>query len=543
MPKVVLPTPRPNPAGSDTEPMRRIACLWLPRWQTDRLRRQSGSGTADPHGPDTRPLVTAIQDGSRMIVSAVCARAERFGLRAGMKLAQAQAMIPELTVVPARPREDADALVALAAWCLRYTPSTRAEPPDGIWLDVSGCAHLFGGEAALMSDLASRLRRVGLSVRVAIAPTPGAAHALARYGSRPLAGILPAALAAALAPLPVEALRLDAAQIAPLHHVGLRTIGALDAVPRGPLTRRLGAGVTLRLDQAFGRVAEPIRPELPSVPLQERLAFVEPLSTAEALAAANAVLASALCRRLEALCLGARRLELVFVRIDGSCCVQTVALARPSHAPRHVGRLLDERLDRVDPGDGIETMWLVARLAEPTVPEQSVLRRDTGAASSGDSVRDLAPLIDTLQNRLGAGRLWRPAPVDSDVPERSVQRLAPLDGMRPGPGAASGSGSWPACLPRPVRLIDPPQLVRVLAGLPDHAPAFFVWRSRHHRIRRADGPERIAGEWWRRSGEMFAVRDYFRVEDEDGRRFWLFRRGDGSINKTGDLGWFLHGLF
>ncbi len=463
-----------------------------------------------------------------MVVSAACAVARRLGLHEGMHLAQAQAMVPALRVVPARTEADAEALSSLGGWCLRYTPSVRTEPPDGIWLDLTGSAPLFGGEDALLRDLARRLQRAGLSARIAVAPTPGGAHAVAHHGPRSVESVPPSRLRAVLGPLPVEVLRLDPEATTLLHRYGLRTIAALDAVPRGPLTRRLGTEATLRLDQAFGRVAEPIRPDLPPVPLQEGLAFVEPLQEAGSLAAANALLADRLCRRLDAACLGATRLELVLVRLDGSACVQRVALARPSRAPRHLGRLLDERLDRIDPGEGIETMWLVACVAEPLAPEQVTL-------GERDVAPELAPLIDTLRNRLGPGRLWRPVPVESDVPERSVRRA--------GFEAPAGGSSWPGSLPRPVRLVEPPQPVLALAELPDHAPAAFTWRRRRHRVVGADGPERIAGEWWLRPGELFAVRDYFRVEDEDGCRFWLFRRGNGIDPATGDLGWFLHGLF
>ena len=470
-----------------------------------------------------------------MVVAAACAEARRVGLRAGMKLAQAQAMVPDLDMVPAAPQADADALAALAGWCRHATPLTRAEPPDGIWLDVTGCAHLFGGEAPLLAELVARLGRTGLSARAAIAATPAAAMAVARHGADAVASIPSAATGDALARLPVEALRLDPEQAALLRRFGLHRIGELETVARGPLARRLGAAVIRRLDQAFGRIAEPISPGLPEAVLQERLGFIEPLQTAASLAAANALLARALCRRLDALCLGARRLDLVLVRLDGSCCTQSLALARPSHAPGHITRLLDERLEQVDPGEGIETIWLLVRLAEPVSPLQS------GFAPIGqgaDALRDLAPLIDRLHNRLGGGRLWRAVPVESDVPERSVQRRPPLDL----PGRA-GHATWPEHLPRPVRLLDPPQPVQALAELPDHAPVSFIWRRRRHRVRHADGPERIAGEWWRRSGEMFTLRDYFRVEDEDGCRFWLFRRGNATDPATGDLGWFLHGLF
>ncbi len=471
-----------------------------------------------------------------MVVAAACTAARQAGLHAGMRLAQAQAMVPDLQLVPAAPRADADALAELAGWCRRYTPLTRAEPPDGIWLDLTGCAHLFGGENALLAELAARLRRSGLSVRIAIAATPGAAHAVARHGPDALASVPDDATASALATLPVEALRLDPEQVALLHRFGLRRIGDLGAVARGSLARRLGTGVIRRLDQAHGRAPEPISPGQPGIVLRERLGFVEPLQTAESLAAANALLARALCRRLEALCLGARRLELVHVRLDGSSCMQVLALARPSYAPDHIGRLLDERLELVDPGEGVETMWLLAALAEPVSPLQSGLAAIE--LTDRDGLRDLAPLIDRLHNRLGSGRIWRAVPVESDVPERSVRRRPPLDAPVRGDPI-----TWPEHLPRPVRLLDPPQPVQALAELPDQPPVSFTWRGRRHRVRHADGPERIAGEWWQRSGEMLALRDYFRVEDEDGRRFWLFRRGDGIDLATGDLGWFLHGLF
>ena len=513
MTKVVLP---PSP-----DPLRRFGFLWLPFWQTDRLRRDTAEF------PD-RPLVTSMRDGPRLVVSAACIAARRLGLHQGMKLAQAQAMVPALVVVPAREEADAKALTVLAGWCRRYTPATRAEPPDGIWLDLTGCAHLFGGEDPLLLDLSRRLRRAGLSMRVAAAPTPGAAYAVARHGKRAARSVPSSRLSAVLEPLPVEALRLDPEEAALLHRFGLRTVGALEAVPRGPLTRRLGTQPMLRLDQAYGRVAEPVRPDLPAAAMQEGLVFAEPLQGAESLAAANALLADRLCRRLDAACLGARRLELVLVRLDGSTCVQRVGLARASRARQHLGRLLDERLDRIDPGEGIEAMWLLACVAEPLAAEQASLS-DQQAPSA------LSPLIDTLRNRLGPDRLWRPVPVESDVPERSVHR----GGFETTPGGSS----WPACLPRPVRLVDPPQKVLALAELPDQAPAAFTWRRRRHRVVKADGPERIAGEWWLRGSELFAMRDYFRVEDEDGRRFWLFRRGNGVDPATGDLGWFLHGLF
>ncbi len=463
-----------------------------------------------------------------------------------MKLAHAQAMVPGLRVAAEAAQADADALAGLAAWCLRYTPLTSVAPPDGVWLDVTGCAHLLGttpeeGEAALLSDLSSRLERAGLCGRLALADTPGAAHALARYGSARLR-VAPRGDLAALLAMPVEALRLGAETIALLHRFGLRRIGELAALPRAPLVRRLGAEVVLRLDQAFGRVAEPIEPMRPQAPLAERLAFAEPLLAAPSLSAATARLAERLCRRLEAHGQGARRLQLAFTRLDGGRQLQRVALARASRAPHHIARLFEERLEQVDPGEGVEAMVLTALISEPLRAGQEALGAELGAELGRHGLLDpaalIAPLIDKLGNRLGPGRLWRPAPVQSDVPERSVRALPALDPVRP-----DWPTAWPAALPRPVRLFDPPMPVRTLTTLPDHPPSFFIWRNHRHQVRRADGPERIAGEWWRRPGEFLAVRDYFRLEDETGRRFWLFRRGDGADAATGDLRWFLHGLF
>lgn len=474
-----------------------------------------------------------------------------------MKLAHAQAMVPGLRVMRETPQADADALVGLAAWCLRYTPLTRALPPDGIWLDITGCAHLHGGEAALLSDLAARLDHAGLCARIALADTPGAAHALAHYAGAALT-ITPQGVLATLLALPVEALRLDREAIILLHRFGLRRVGDLAALPRAPLARRLGASVALRLDQALGRVQEPIEPALPELPVVERLAFAEPLLTADSLSAATAHLACMLCRRLEARGRGARRLELMFQRTDGSRQLQRIALAlaRPSHAALHIARLfdaqrfdgqrLDAPLEQVDPGDGVEAMALTATVAEALPPTQAPLCLSSlglsslGLSGPGDhALADLAPLIDRLGNRLGVQRLWRPVPVQSDVPERSVRAMPPLEISPFKPGQMN----WPAALPRPVRLFDPPMPVHTLTTLPDHPPSFFVWRDHRHHVCRADGPERIAGEWWHRSGEFQAVRDYFRLEDETERRFWLFRRGDGADRATGDLRWFLHGLF
>ncbi len=472
-------------------------------------------------------MVTAAQDGGRRIVAAADRAAQALGLRPGMKLAHAQAILPGLTVVEAQPQADAENLFELAAWCLRYAPMTAPAPPDGVWIDAIGSAHLAGGEAALLHDILARLRQAGFSTRAAIADTPGSAHAAARHGEA-ITVVPPGCQIQAISNLPIEGLRLPEAMTGALRRLGFTRISALAAVPRAPIARRFGQEIGRRLDQASGKIFEPITPVLPIKILRQRLAFVEPICTAPAIATVIARLTASVCVMLEKAGLGASRLDLSFERIDATVQTIRIGTARPSRDAFHLGRLLAERIEQVDPGAGVEAMQLAVTLAGRLAYSQI----ESDPASHPDA--GLSTLIDRLSNRLGAGRVYRVEPVESDVPERSVRRVSPL--------TVSGNG-WPASLPRPARLLTPPQPVLALAKLPDEPPRAFTWRHRRFRVRRADGPERIHGEWWRREGETLAVRDYYQVEDEEGGRFWLYRRGDGVDPETGDLAWFLHGIF
>ncbi len=508
--------------------MRRVVSVWFPTLPADRLRRLGGGA------PIGTPLITAAHDARRQIVAAVDATAAALGLRAGMALAQARALVPGLAICPAEPDADAAALRHWAGWCLRYAPLAAADPPDGIWIDVTGSTHLLGGENRLLRDLINRLTAQGMEARAAIADTPGAAHAAARFGT---ASRIPSdtthrgATRAALVPLPIDALRLPAATCDGLRRLGFERIGQLLATDRAPLVRRFGARVATRLDQALGLVFEPIVPVLPPERAQARLTFMEPLLTEAAFATVIARLAASVCAALETTGQGARRLDLLFERVDGSVQAIRIGTARPSRDARHLTRMLQERLERVDPGLGVEAMRLIAVQTDALIHTQT----ETRLADADPPEADIAELVDRLSNRLGADRIYRAALVESDVPERAVRRVPAL---RP-----ATRMTWPPDWPRPVRLLDPPQPIDAMALLPDQPPVAFTWRRLRHRIRHADGPERIAGEWWKRDGEMRSVRDYFRVEDEDGRRFWLFRRGDGSDPTTGDLRWFLHGFF
>lgn len=465
-----------------------------------------------------------------MVAADILAR--QSGARIGMPAAQAAALIPGLRLQDADPQADHAALERLALWAIgRYAPIVGVDPQGGLVIDTTGTAHLLGGEAALLDDLVGRVELASIAARAAVADSWGAAHALARWLANPtfVAPSGAAAAAALLAPLPVAALRLPAEIVAGLRVLGIERIGELAAQPRAPLALRFGPEVGRRLDQAFGRLAEPITPIRPAELVEVHRAFAEPIGAAETIARHIAQLGARLCAVLERRGLGARRLDLVFTLVDAGTVAIRVGVSRPSQDPRHLTRLLCERIETIDPGFGVERMSLSAPLAEPTP------RRQTVSDLAGEPARDLSDLIDTLANRLGARRVYRFAPVESDVPERAVRRIDPL---APDDGAA-----WPESWPRPVRLLGSPESIETVALLPDHPPEAFTWRGVRRRVRRADGPERVFGEWWRRDAETRAVRDYFQVEDEAGGRYWIFRAGDGEDPDTGSQRWFLHGVF
>jgi protein ImuB len=513
--------------------MRRVVSVWFPTLPIDRLRQpKEGLGAAHPltgskgHRPfagrgqrPDLPLVTVTR-----LVMAVDATAAALGLRPGMKLAQAQALVPGLKVYDADLPGDAALLRRLAEWCLRYAPLTAVDPPDGLWIDVTGGTHLHGGETRLLRDLVSRLNSQGLAAHAAVADTPAVAHAVARFGS---GGVAPPGKDV-MAAFPIEALRLPADMLADLRLMGFERVGPLTVAARAPLARRFGVELAKRLDQAAGVLFEPIVPVVPSASIQARLRFVEPLLTAEAFSTVIASLVPQVCGDLERAGLGARRLDLRFERVDGSVQAIRIGTARPVRDAHHLARMLDERLECVHPGLGVEAMHLIVAMADTLGFVQAT------SSLVAEASPDLAPLVDRLVNRLGEGKVYRLVPIESDVPERSIRQV---------PALTQATGGWSVDLPRPVRLLDPPQPIDAMALLPDYPPVAFIWRRVRHRVRHADGPERIAGEWWKRDREWASVRDYFRVEDEDGRRFWLFRRGNGSAVETGDMRWFLHGLF
>jgi protein ImuB len=503
--------------------MARILCAWSPSWAiANWIRRNPSASRGEAFA------LAASERGVRRLV-AVDARAAALGLFAGQKATDAMALVPELTIAEAEPAADARALGRLADWCARFSPAVAADPPDSLFIDITGVDHLWGGEAAMMADLVRRLGGNGLPVRAAIAASPGAAWALAHFG--PDRAIAEDAMAA-LAPLPVEALRLADADAAQLRRLGLRTIGMLARLPRDQTGRRFGAAVLRRLDQALGAAPEALVFARPPNPWFVRAAFAEPISAPEDLARAAGDIVARLCARLEAEGQGARRFDLAFHRLDGAAERVSVGLALPGREAAAVTRLFLPLLERVDPGFGIEVVTLGAR--ETT----SLAARQPGLPPL-PACRDpeaLAPLVDRLANRLGEGAVWRAEAFPSHAPERAAVRRPPL--------SAPAGGGWDGARPRPVRLFRRPEPVEALAPVPDDPPVMFRWRGRSHRVRRAEGPERLGEEWWRRpwdEADPAAARDYYQVEDETGARFWLYR--DAPYDGPTPPRWWMHGLF
>ena len=476
------------------------------------------------------------------------------GVALGDGIADARAKARGLQVRDHDPAADAAALARLALWATRYSPSAApfgpAEGADGLFLDVAGAAHLFGGEAALLSDLRRRLADFGLPARVALAGTPGAAWALALFGGKAVALVPPGGEETALRPLPIESLRLDPATRGSLSRLGLKRVGDVLDQPRAPLSRRFGAGLVLRLDQALGRAPEPIRWTAPPPAYGAARRFLDPIAATGAVVGIARRLFEELVPALERGGVGARTLRLVLYRVDGETFSVDLGLAAPTRNPSYVERLFGLRFERlsgaIDPGFGFETIRLDATTVEPLEARQGAL----APAGEEAGTERAAALIDGLAQRLGPGGARRLRPVESHTPERAS---ASLSGAAQRPEWPDGDvksaendvnhqdddGDHDAS-PRPSLLLPRAEPAEVVALVPEGPPRRFRWRGHVHRVAHAEGPERIAPEWWRRE-EPQPTRDYFLVEDEGGRRFWLFR--EGLPRETAAPRWFVHGFF
>lgn len=463
-------------------------------------------------------------------MTAVDPSAQSLGLRPGMPVAKAQAIVPGLIVMDADRQADADGLRRLALWALqRVSPVVMADPPDGLVIDTTGADHLHGGEAAMLKSIVHRFTASGVETRAAIADTWGAAHAAARFLGRVTTIVPPGETARLLRPLPIAALRIDSETVQGLRTLGFERIGELMDQPRAPLALRFGPEIGRRLDQALGATADPVEPIREPDIVEVRRAFAEPIGAAETISRYIGKLVVALSSELEARGLGARQLDLLLHRVDGNRQGVRVGTAQPIRDAKRLTRLLTDKIEGIDPGFGIEVMELAAIVAEPFQERQTI------SSLVEEPEADISDFIDVIANRVGTDRLYRFAPVASDVPERSVIRIPPL---APETGA-SWNGDWQ----RPPRLLPRPEPIETMALLPDNPPVWFNWRGVRRRIRRADGPERIRNEWWKREAEMDTVRDYFRVEDDTGERYWIYRSGDGERPESGSHRWFLHGVF
>jgi protein ImuB len=575
-------------SGSSSQ---RILSLWLERLSTDRIGRQShevnlssplvahsasedareradaseasgqrdhstvrahsaskdARGRADDtrHEPGSSALVVFGKRGNLDLLVAVDTPAERLGLRAGLALAQARAMHPALAAMPEDQAADARLLEAIADWCQRYTPLIASDPPDGLLFDIGGCAHLFGGEERLRDDLLARLTGFGFSARAAIAATIGAASAAARFSD---ALIIPAGEERkALAPLPLVALRLPGEMVAALARVGLKRIGDILDLPRAPLAARFGTGLLRQLDRALGREDEPFSPRLPVAPYVAERSFHEPIAREEDVLATVERLAARLETALALRGDGARRLELALFRTDGAVKRIAAGTSRPIRDPRAIRALFVERLaalgDEVDPGFGFDLARLSVLTAEPCPDEQ------IGLGGREDQA-DLDRLVDRLSARLGRRRVSRLVAHDSHIPEFAATAVPAQtrasSGAEPGWETFRRFRADVGLSPRPLRLLARPEpIADVFALVPDGPPVRFRWRRALHEVVAAEGPERIEGTWWSEEGGL--ARDYFRVEDKVGLRFWLFRAGlyrELSLDPTLPAPrWFLHGMY
>jgi protein ImuB len=540
---------------------RRILSLWLPRLPTDRIKRQlsrnaanrafsSGASggsreeSASKKPSDDAPCIVVAKQNNALQISALDDAAARLGLEAGLPLANARAVCSDIRVFDADAAADARALNDIADWCDRFTPLVALDSPHGLFLDITGCAHLFGGEAALMQMLCAALTRQGFAVSAAIAGTSVCARTMNRH----LHGrIIPDGEEAdSVKSLPVSALGAEDAITRDLRRAGLKTIGDVASRGRHEITARFGADFTALLDQALGQSDAPITPRKPLPDYIVEKSFADPVSTEAVIAATLSRLACTLVAAMEKQGKGARRLEASFFRTDGAVRAIAVDTGQPVTKAGIIDRLFRERLDALsdplDPGFGFDLVRLSASRSEIVVQQQ----RDLDANVHDND--ELAALIDRIAARIGGRRVVVHLPQDTHIPERAGL-AAPAQHQL----ATAVLAAWPARVEgepplRPLRLFEKPEVINVIAQVPDGPPARFQWRRATHTVVHAEGPERVAMEWWRPQGTRL-TRDYFRVEDETGSRFWLYRDGlyDREIEqregKVVQPNWFMHGLF
>lgn len=496
--------------------MSRFVSIWFRHLSTDWFTLQQ------PHLKEI-PFVLRAPSHGRMIITATNAIAETKGIYQGTVLADARAVIPDLEVKDDHPDLIEKLLRRLAEWCIRFTPIVSVNPPDGLLLDVTGCSHLWGGDAPYVQEIARKLMARGYDVRLAMADTVGAAWAVARFGRKKLV-IEEGKCLEAILPLPPEALRVEEETVDRLHQLGLRRVEQFINMPRASLRRRFGQSFLLQLDRALGHELELLQPVEPVELYQERLPCLEPIVTATGIAIALEELLKKLCLRLQRDQMGLRTAVFKGYRVDGKVVQVQIGTHRSTYHVEHLFKLFETKLTTLEPDMGIELFVLEAPKVEEHLPSQEKIWGETGGL--GD-VR-VAELIDRLAARVGASSIHRYLPDEHYWPERSFK---PAESLHEKPII-----EWLEKL-RPLQLLPAPAPIEVTAPIPDYPPMLFRYRNKIHKIVKADGPERIEQEWWLQQGQH---RDYYRVEDEAGCRYWLFRLGHYHDE---NYQWFLHGFF
>jgi protein ImuB len=496
---------------------KRFCTIWFPRLKTDWFSiRHPGLAAL--------PFVLALPDHGRMLVAEANEHAYAEGIHKGMAIADARAIFPALQVKDDQPDLAAGLLKRIGEWCIRYTPCVSIDLPDALIMDVSGCAHLWGGEEKYLGGIIRRFNELGYHVRAAMAGTIGAAWALTHYGEQ--AAIVANNDQAALFSLPPAALRLEPETVERLEKLGLNHISQFVNMPASALRRRFGKPILQRLNQALGNEEESIIPIMAPEPFEERLPCIEPIVTATGISIALDRLLQTLCSRLQKEGKGLRTAIFKCYRLDGKIETVQTGTSRASNSPAHIFKLFEYKLGSIEPDLGIELFILQA----PKVEDVSAAQEKLWENTNGLENNQLAELLDRITGKIGTACVHRYLPDEHYWPERSFKEATDL--------AELPASAWQKEKPRPLQLLQNPLLIEVTAPVPDYPPMLFRYKGILHKIVKADGPERIEQEWWLQQGQH---RDYYCVEDEEGHRYWLFRSGHYDIGKT--YSWFLHGFF
>jgi protein ImuB len=496
---------------------RRFVSIWFPYLTTDWHARKQ------PYLRD-KVFVLKATVRNRVIVTAANSLAKEQGIYENMVFADAKVLYPSLHVFDDKPTLATQLADRVAEWCIRFTPAAAADYPNGVLLDASGCTHLWGGEETYVNDIKRRLQQRDYTVRIAMADTIGCAWAMAQYSNQMI--VEKGKQFEALQSLPVTALRIDEETIEVLQKLGLRKIGDVISIPAKSLRRRFGNHLLQRLRQALGEEEENIIPVYPIEPYQERLPCIEPIKTKEGIEIALKHLLTTLCSRLRKDGKGLRKAFFRAYQLDGGTSGIEISTNQPSQNIEHLFQLFGIKLSTIEPKEGIELFLLESTVVEEAFAKQEAFWQTQTGLLDGK----VLDLMDRFTNRLGAEAVQRFLPTEHYWPERSFKKAADLN--------EQSTTEWKLDKPRPIQLLSPPEPIQVTAPVPDYPPLHFRYRGQLHKVVKSDGPERIEQEWWIQEGEH---RDYYAVEDEEGKRYWIFR--SGHYNETQSPKWYLHGFF